>query len=103
MKLECYELLSSFDFSSKLRRYIMDGDEAAAVHSAMTAAVEGAGAPAAWPVLMPVHGPARGSYEGRAGGGGGGGGGKALHSSTFRLKVSALCGIRWVHDYPPVY
>ena len=30
-------------------------------------------------------------------------GGKGSHSSTFRLKVSTLCGIRCVHDFPPVY
>jgi hypothetical protein len=41
----------------------LDRDEVAAVHSAAAAALEGAGAPAAWPVLMPVHGPARGAYE----------------------------------------
>jgi hypothetical protein len=29
--------------------------------------------------------------------------GRGLHSSTFRLNVSSLCGIRWVHDFPPVY
>jgi len=28
---------------------------------------------------------------------------KCLHSSTFRLNVSKICGIRWVHDVPPVY
>jgi len=27
---------------------------------------------------------------------------RGLHSSTFRLNVSTFCGIRWVHDYPPV-
>ena len=26
-----------------------------------------------------------------------------LHSSTFRLNVSTFCGIRRVHDFPPVY
>jgi hypothetical protein len=26
-----------------------------------------------------------------------------LHSSTFRLNVSTLCGIRWLQDFPPVY
>jgi hypothetical protein len=26
---------------------------------------------------------------------------RGLHSSTFRLKVSAFCEIRWVHDFPP--
>ena len=30
-------------------------------------------------------------------------GGRGLHSSTFRLNVSTFCGIRWVHDFPPVY
>ena len=29
--------------------------------------------------------------------------GRGLHSSTFRLNVSTFCGIRWVHNYPPVY
>jgi len=29
--------------------------------------------------------------------------GRGLHSSTFRLNVSTFCGIRWVHDFPPVY
>ena len=29
--------------------------------------------------------------------------GRGLHSSTFRLKVSTICGIRWVHDFPPIY
>jgi len=29
--------------------------------------------------------------------------GRGLHSSTFRLNVSIFCGIRWVHDFPPVY
>ena len=27
----------------------------------------------------------------------------AYTRSTFRLNVSTFCGIRWVHDYPPVY
>jgi hypothetical protein len=26
-----------------------------------------------------------------------------LHSSAFRLNVSTFCGIRWLHDFPPVY
>jgi hypothetical protein len=34
---------------------------------------------------------------------GGGGGGRSLHSYTFRLNVSTFCGIRWVHDFLPVY
>jgi hypothetical protein len=29
--------------------------------------------------------------------------GRGLHSSTFWLNVSTFCGIRWVHDLPPVY
>ena len=29
--------------------------------------------------------------------------GRGLHSSTFRLNVSTICWIRWVHDFPPVY
>ena len=29
--------------------------------------------------------------------------GKGLHTSTFRLKVSTFCWIRWVHDFKPVY
>jgi hypothetical protein len=29
--------------------------------------------------------------------------GRSLHSSAFRLNVSTFCGIRWVHDFPPVY
>jgi len=29
--------------------------------------------------------------------------GRGLHSSTFRLNVSIFCGIRWLHDFPPVY
>ena len=29
--------------------------------------------------------------------------GRGSHSSTFRLNVSAFCGIRWVHGFPPVY
>ena len=29
--------------------------------------------------------------------------GRGLHSSTFRVNVSTFCGIRWVHDFPPVY
>jgi len=29
--------------------------------------------------------------------------GRGLHSSTFRLNVSTFCGIRQVHDVPPVY
>jgi hypothetical protein len=29
--------------------------------------------------------------------------GRGLHSSTFRLNASTFCGIRWVHDFPPVY
>jgi hypothetical protein len=29
--------------------------------------------------------------------------GRGLHSSTIRLTVSTFCGIRWVHDFPPVY
>ena len=29
--------------------------------------------------------------------------GRGLHSSTFRLNVSTFSGIRWVHDFPPVY
>ena len=28
--------------------------------------------------------------------------GRGLHSSTFRLNVSTFCGIRRVHDVPPV-
>jgi hypothetical protein len=28
--------------------------------------------------------------------------GRGLHSSTFQLNVSTFCGIRWVHDFPPV-
>jgi hypothetical protein len=28
--------------------------------------------------------------------------GMGLHSSTFRLNVSTLCGTRWVHDFSPV-
>jgi len=28
---------------------------------------------------------------------------RGLHSSTFRLNVSTLCGIRRVHDFPAVY
>jgi hypothetical protein len=30
-------------------------------------------------------------------------GGRGLHSSTFRLNTSTFCGIRWVHEIPPVY
>jgi len=30
-------------------------------------------------------------------------GGRGVHSSTFRLNVSTFCGIRRVHDFPPVY
>jgi hypothetical protein len=29
--------------------------------------------------------------------------GRGLHSSTFQLNVSTLCGIRWARDFPPVY
>ena len=29
--------------------------------------------------------------------------GRALHSSTFLLNVSTICGIRWEHEFPPVY
>ena len=29
--------------------------------------------------------------------------GRGLHSSTFRLNVSTFCGIRQVHDFPPLY
>jgi len=29
--------------------------------------------------------------------------GRGLHSSTFRLNVSIFSGIRWVHEFPPVY
>ena len=29
--------------------------------------------------------------------------GRGLHSSTIRLNASTFCGIRWVHDFPPVY
>ena len=29
--------------------------------------------------------------------------GRGLHSSTFRLNVSMFCGIRWLHNIPPVY
>jgi hypothetical protein len=29
--------------------------------------------------------------------------GRRLHSSTFRLNISTFLGIRWVHDFPPVY
>ena len=29
--------------------------------------------------------------------------GRGLHSSTFRLNVSTCCGIRRMHDFPPVY
>jgi hypothetical protein len=35
--------------------------------------------------------------------GGAMGTGRGLHSSTFRLNVSTFCGVRWVHDFPPVY
>ena len=38
-----------------------------------------------------------------ADGGGGVAAGRGLHSSTFRLNVGTFWGIRWVHDYPPVY
>jgi len=29
--------------------------------------------------------------------------GRGLHSSSFWLNVSTFCGIRWVHDFPPVH
>ena len=29
--------------------------------------------------------------------------GRGLHSSTFQLNVSTFYGMRWVHDFPPVY
>jgi hypothetical protein len=29
--------------------------------------------------------------------------GRGIHSSSFRLNVSTFCGIRRVHDFPPVY
>jgi glyceraldehyde-3-phosphate dehydrogenase (NAD(P)) len=29
--------------------------------------------------------------------------GRGLHSSTIRLNVSTVRGIRWVHDFLPVY
>ena len=29
--------------------------------------------------------------------------GRGLHSSTFRLNVSTFCGVRFVHNFPPVY
>ena len=29
--------------------------------------------------------------------------GRGLHSSTFRLNVNSVCGVRRVHDFPPVY
>ena len=28
--------------------------------------------------------------------------GRGLHSSTIRLNVSTFCGIRRVHDFPPL-
>ena len=28
---------------------------------------------------------------------------RGLHSSTSRLNISTLCGIRWAHGFPPVY
>jgi len=28
---------------------------------------------------------------------------RGLHSSTFRLNVSTFCGMRGVHNFPPVY
>jgi hypothetical protein len=28
---------------------------------------------------------------------------RGLRSSTIRLNVSTFCGVRWVHDFPPVY
>jgi hypothetical protein len=30
-------------------------------------------------------------------------GAMGLHSSTILLNVSTFCGIRWLHDVPPVY
>jgi hypothetical protein len=29
--------------------------------------------------------------------------GRGLHSSTFGLNVSMFCGIRWMHNFVPVY
>jgi len=29
--------------------------------------------------------------------------GRGLHSSSFRLNVGTFCGMRWLHDVPPVY
>jgi len=37
------------------------------------------------------------------GGGPTGAAGRGLHWSTFRLNVSTFCGIRWMHDFLPVY
>jgi len=29
--------------------------------------------------------------------------GRGLHSFSLQLNVSTFCGIRWVHDFPPIY
>jgi len=29
--------------------------------------------------------------------------GRGLHLSTIRLNVGTFCGMRWVHNFPPVY
>lgn len=98
--LRCAFVVVEPPFSYSAR--FLDGDEAAAVHSAAAAALEGAGGSPEWPVLMPVHGPARGAYEGRAGSCGGGGGGwaggtdstRSLPRSCFRGEHSTrLCGL----------
>jgi len=73
LKLKCDELLSNFAFKIKLRRYTLAG-------VAFLANAEACGLGGGVAALA------------RAGGGGGRDGGRGLHSSTFRLNVSAFCG-----------
>ena len=86
LKLTCDILLSTSAFKFKLRRYFED------VAPTDTALNNGGGADGD-DSIQRLHVPHEDTMCL----------GRGSHSSTFRLNVSAFCGIRWVHGFPPVY
>ena len=74
-KVEHEKLLSNFAFKFNLRRYTLDN------YRTTLPVKKGLSSSAAACVLT----------------------GRGLPSSNFWLNVSTFCGIRWVHDFPPVY
>ena len=106
LKLKFDKLLSNFAFNFNLRRYYevspcghCPHHEAPRVVNALMRAWVAAVAAGAPPPDVPVA--AGAGVDGRTTRAAGRTVvGRGLHLSTYRIKVSTFCGIRWVHDSP---